>query len=256
MTPAERAFAVERARDELRAVHALLDRPALAGAAMMPLARASRIVTRLGIEAPEGSAVERARALAGVLDRVEPAVARDRRVRRWIVRVVVAIALLATIVIVAKPAADRTPAEGPWRAQYFKNRHFHGEPSVTRGPDVNMDWGDGIPRFGFPYDNFSVRWHACLVVPAATTMTLAATSHDGSRVLIDGAIVVDNWGEHELHTVRETLELAAGTHLIEVRYTTNRGASGVALHAGIGDQPLAPLPSSSLRLPSPTNRCN
>ncbi|HUH02501.1 MAG TPA: PA14 domain-containing protein [Kofleriaceae bacterium] len=256
MTPAARALAVERARDELRAVHALLDRPELAGEAMVPLERAGRIATRLGIEAPEGSAVERARALASALDRVEPAMARDRRVRRWIVRVAVAVALLATIVIVAKPAADRTPADGPWRAQYFKNRHFHGEPSVTRDPDVNMDWGDGIPRFGFPYDNFSVRWHACLVVPAATTMTLAATSHDGSRVLIDGEIVVDNWGEHELRTVREQIEFAAGTHLIEVRYTTNRGPSGVALHAATGDHPLAPLPPSLLRLPSPTNRCN
>jgi hypothetical protein len=87
-------------------------------------------------------------------------------------------------------------------------------------------------------------------------MTLAATSYDGVRVLIDGAIVVDNWGEHELRTVREKIELAAGTHLIEVRYSAKRGPSGVALHASLGEAALAPLRSSWLRLPGPSSVCD
>lgn len=256
MTPAARSLAVERARDELRAAHALLERPDLAAAAVVHLERAGRIVTELGASATGGTDRARAHALARALAGLEPSPARLRRIRRWIARAAVTVALLATIFIVARPTAGGDRASGPWSAQYFRNRHFHGEPTLTRDRDVNFDWGDGVPRFGFSYDHFAVRWHTCLVLPAPTTITLAATSHDASRILIDDALVVDNWGDHELRTVRKTVELGAGVHLVELRYTSHLGPSGVALHAAIDGGPLAPLPAELLRLPSSRLRCD
>jgi hypothetical protein len=253
VTPADRALAVGRAREELCAAHALLERPALAAAATAHVECAAAIAAALGAAVPAADDVAaRARALGRSIAAVEPPVARARRLRGWIARTALVVALLATAVILARPRP--VASGGVWRAQYFQNRHFHGEPLDTYDRVVDVDWGDGIPRFGFPYDGFSVRWHACLVLDAPQSVTLALTSYDGSRVLVDDRIVVDNWGDHELRTARSTLELAAGAHLVEVRYTTHRGRSGVSLYAAFGDGPLAPL--LLLRRPTSTRRCD
>lgn len=76
---------------------------------------------------------------------------------------------------------------------------------------------------GGPTDKFAARYTGALQVEIAGTYTLYLTSDDGSALYIDGTKVIDNDGEHGAREKTVTLDLAAGTHDIEVQYFENGG---------------------------------
>ena len=47
-----------------------------------------------------------------------------------------------------------------------------------------------------PADDFSVRWTGKLVPTKTGSHVLAVASDDGSRLYLDGKMVIDNWGDH------------------------------------------------------------
>jgi len=50
---------------------------------------------------------------------------------------------------------------GEWCARYFGNKDLAGTPAVQRNEgtaNINYIWNDGSIGYGFPVDNFSVRW--------------------------------------------------------------------------------------------------
>lgn len=78
----------------------------------------------------------------------------------------------------------------------------------------------------------------------------ALTSDDGSRLWIDGALVVDNDGLHGTAEVRGHVALAAGAHALRVEWFNRTGGAELGLKASRIGQPLAALPRERLlRLP-------
>lgn len=113
--------------------------------------------------------------------------------------------------------------------RYFRDASF-GELSVTHDDGaISFDWGSDPPNDSMPADEFSVRWDASLKVEKPGKYTFYLASDDGSRLHVDGALVVDNWGNHSELEVTKTLDLKAGPHTIRVEYFDHRGRAFVRL---------------------------
>ncbi|HET7580439.1 MAG TPA: glycoside hydrolase family 3 C-terminal domain-containing protein [Bacillales bacterium] len=133
------------------------------------------------------------------------------------------------------PAIDPsvlTPAGGSngehgLKAQYFNNMNFSGDPALTRvDQTVQFDWGNGSPADAVHNDHFSAVWTGTLTAPTTGTYTFGLTSDDGSRLYIDGQLVVDNWGDHAAQTKTGTIQLEAGqTYQIKMKYYENGGGA-------------------------------
>jgi hypothetical protein len=76
-------------------------------------------------------------------------------------------------------------------------------------------------------DNFYVRWTGVLRLEKGGKATFWTQSDDGSRLLIDGKVVVDNGGEHPMTEKVGTLELAQGDHPVKIEFTQGGGEAGI-----------------------------
>lgn len=84
------------------------------------------------------------------------------------------------------------------KAEFFNGRDLSGGPVVTRQmKKVDGHWGKKrTPAPGLASDNFSARYTA-KIRPAADGMyVFSLTSHEGSRLFIDGEEVIDMWSSH------------------------------------------------------------
>lgn len=66
--------------------------------------------------------------------------------------------------------------------------------------------------------DFAMRWKATINIPRDGKWTFFTVSDDGSSILIDGKVVVDNDGIHTRQEKGGSVELKAGDHDLEVRY--------------------------------------
>ena len=64
----------------------------------------------------------------------------------------------------------------------------------------------------------SIRWDGYLQVRKTGQYDFLVTSDDGSRLFLDGVLLIDNWGEHAVARKSCTTTLAAGYHRIRVDY--------------------------------------
>jgi beta-glucosidase len=81
--------------------------------------------------------------------------------------------------------------------EYFANSRFEGPPVFTRiDPliDFNFSAAGADPRLSLT--DFAVRWTGKFLPPVTRRYRLAISSDDGSRLTINGRLMVDNWGQH------------------------------------------------------------
>ena len=108
-------------------------------------------------------------------------------------------------------------------AEYFTNVEWTGPPAFTvvdpRPSDAIATgrWPRGAPR------QFSVRWFGFLSVPRAGVYHFATRSDDGSELMVDNRLIVDNRGAHSAATVRGSIRLDQGSHLVVLRYVQYGG---------------------------------
>jgi len=83
---------------------------------------------------------------------------------------------------------------GGIKGEYFNNVNLSGTPALTRiDPNVNFDWGDQSPGAPINDDGWSARWTADLEILFDDTYTFSVNSQDGTRLWIDGELVIDMW---------------------------------------------------------------
>jgi hypothetical protein len=95
-------------------------------------------------------------------------------------------------------------------------------------------------------DYFGATFTGWIEVPETAVWTIHAESDDGSRVWIDGTLVVDNDGLHGMVNRSGTLALAAGRHPIRIHFFENGGGAGLILRAEAPGHPLAVVPAEWL----------
>lgn len=131
------------------------------------------------------------------------------------------------------PAPGYTSGGGVWHGQYFNNINLAGSPVLTRDDStLNFNWYEGIPFPGLPADYWSAKWDSVQNFPTAGSYTISATSDDGVRVWMDGAVILDGWYDHGPTTFTATPYVSAGSHNFHVEYYDR--ALGAMINVQIG----------------------
>jgi hypothetical protein len=109
--------------------------------------------------------------------------------------------------------------------------------NVTDLPEVKKGTIDRVRLPGWlqTEDFFALRITGQINIERTGKRHFYLTSDDGSRLFLDGALVVNNDERHPERTVSGTVELAAGVHDFEVQYFQSEGDKKLALlWAGMG----------------------
>ncbi len=127
------------------------------------------------------------------------------------------------------PAA--APGEHGLKGEYFANQDLQGAPAVVRtDAKVSFMWSGGSPDPKIPHDHFSARWTGKLAPPVTGDYQLGTTSDDGSRIFLDGKLVVDSWRDHAMESATARLHLEAGKQYdLRVEFYQNTGDAGMIL---------------------------
>jgi hypothetical protein len=78
-------------------------------------------------------------------------------------------------------------------------------------------------------ENFTVRWSGSLHVEKAGEYQLDTESDDGSRLSIDGKLLVDNGGVHPMTKKAAAITLSAGDHALLLEFIQGGGEAGCRL---------------------------
>ena len=169
---------------------------------------------------------------------------------RWGIRAAVVLASVTAFVLLALRPWQSEDV-GPWRAAYYPNKSFDGQPDLRREVDVAFDWLLDPPTDSIPADYFSARFDTCLVLEEDTDIAFQLTSDDGSRLYIDGKKRVNNWPKHNARVVKgERVSLSAGVHHLRVEYYERDRSAKLHLTASF-DENEAPGPISAQMLEFP-----
>jgi PKD repeat protein/uncharacterized protein YraI len=114
-----------------------------------------------------------------------------------------------------------------WKAEYYNNPNLSGAPVLVRNDvSVNFDWGTGSPGPGVPVDNFSARWSRSVSFPSGT-YRFHVRVDDGTRLWIDGNLVIDQWHDGAPTTYSADVNLTDGVHSLRMEYY-ERGGDALA----------------------------
>ena len=125
---------------------------------------------------------------------------------------------------------DPAGAYPNWKGEYFDNQTLSGAPVMVRDDRfIDFNWGESSPALGLiPSDSFSVRWTRTSNYPAGQ-YRLKLTSDDGSRMFINGNMVIDNWTTPTLQPVTVDYWHSGGPATIRVDYYERRVTASVRL---------------------------
>lgn len=125
-------------------------------------------------------------------------------------------------------------------ALYYEGNRFDGPPlAVVHDPLLLTDNAGNLAAY-------AERWLGQVNAPVDGVYRFATVSDDGSRLLLDRELLVDNWGLHGTYQREAEAALADGAHAIELRYFDRGGGYWLAGEwqppDAPGWQPLAEAP--------------
>ncbi len=118
---------------------------------------------------------------------------------------------------------DKTGMKG----EYFDNMDLSGKPVLTRiDSAVDFSFGTNCPAVGIPEDQFSIRWTG-KIIPPEDIHRIGISCDDGSRLYLDGKLLIDDWTEHGEKPIGAEAELKPGKEYeVKLEYFENAlGAS-------------------------------
>lgn len=96
---------------------------------------------------------------------------------------------------------------------------------------------------------FAVLWEGTFEIPKTGNWQFSLGSDDGSRLSIDGELVIENGGIHPFKEIRKKEKLEKGVHTMRVAYFDASGAKGITLYASLKGQPDIIFSSEKIRGP-------
>jgi hypothetical protein len=140
-----------------------------------------------------------------------------------------------------------TPGTG-LTAHYYNNNSFIGAPLLTRiDPTINFIYGFGSPDPSIPADGFAARWSGKLRPRFDEPYTLSIRSDDGSRIFLDGRLIVGNWFDQGPTERGATVTLdSSRDYDLVVEYYENAFGASVELFWQSPSQPRQIIPQSAL----------
>lgn len=121
---------------------------------------------------------------------------------------------------------------GAVSTSYWKNATLSGEPAATGTSGTTFNLGTAAPLYGFPVNNFSMRWETS-IMPSETgdyKFRTVMAPYDGVRVWFDDQMVIDNWiPSSTAKTTEATVPLTAGKQVsVRIEYKDTSGASSLS----------------------------
>lgn len=108
--------------------------------------------------------------------------------------------------------------------RYYPNNSMAGTPtSIRKNALPHLSGNEGETLSGVPV--YSVVWEGWIAIPRSGTYQFATNSDDGSKLKIDGQLIVDNGGKHRKRKVSGEIFLEKGVHALEIRYVQYGGLS-------------------------------
>src|SRR3990172_7285870 len=96
------------------------------------------------------------------------------------------------------------------KGEYFDNMKLSGKPVVTRVDSlIDFSFGTHSPAPGVPEDQFSVRWRG-KIIPPDTIYHVGTSTDDGSRLYLDGKLLINDWTEHGEKPISAEVKLMPG----------------------------------------------
>jgi hypothetical protein len=143
--------------------------------------------------------------------------------------------LLAEFFNIGKPMEEFPAVGAERRADHRRvDARINFEQTVETFPGTAMS------------DHFYVRWTGRIRIPQDATYTFFTESDDGSRLWIDGKVVIDNGGVHPMEEKSGEIDLKAGDHEIKVELFENDGEVGCKLSWEYGGNAKEILPDGVL----------
>jgi beta-glucosidase len=148
--------------------------------------------------------------------------------------------------------SDFTPAPSEWLrppagsdsegllGEYFANAELIGEPMARRvDRRVSLEGPASLPA-GVGSQRFSVRWSGEVRPGQSGRYLVSAVSDDGSRVYLDGKLLLDNWGTHGPSFRSASVELKGGqAYPIRIEYAQSGG--GFLFRLGLAKIKMEPM---------------
>ena len=105
------------------------------------------------------------------------------------------------------------------------------QPQLKRvDPMINFEDPEGLGFGDLQWSKqFAVVWTGVLRIPKDGSFTLYLKSDDGSRLFLDGKLIVDNDGKHRMDEDSKAVDLKAGDHDLKIEYFQNEDKAGCVL---------------------------
>jgi beta-glucosidase len=128
------------------------------------------------------------------------------------------------------PGSVLTPSSGTGTGltgTYYNDMTLSGTPVATQNTQqLQYDWNGASPLPSVNSSGWSAKYTGTLTPATTGTYTFSVTSDDGSRLLINGQQVIDNWRDQGGTTETGTVALTAGVPVsVEVDYYQDGGGS-------------------------------
>lgn len=143
---------------------------------------------------------------------------------------------------------DVTLTQGGLLAEYYDGRDFDTLDTTRIDSTVDFDFGSAEPAgTNVGATEYSIRWTGYLLPEFSETYTLYVGSDDGTRLYIDGALLIDNWTDQAYNQESETIALEAGKYYeIEIEYYQGSGGAEVDFYWESASQAYEVVPSTAL----------
>lgn len=133
-------------------------------------------------------------------------------------------------------------------ANFYKGIALSGDPILSRiDPKIDFNWAGGAPDTTVPSDGYSVRWSGQIEARSTEPYTFYLSSDDGSRLLIDGKVVIEDWTGHAAKENTAKVNLVMGQkYNITVEYYEDWGDASCQLSWSSTAVPKEIIPKSQL----------
>ena len=132
-------------------------------------------------------------------------------------------------------------------AAYYDNNNFTTLKINRTDPTVNFQWWNGSPDASIGGDTFSARWTGQVQPLYSQTYTFYTNSDDGTRLWVNGQLVIDSWASHPPLEASGTISLTAGQKYdIKLEYHEDGGDATLQLSWSSASQPKQIIPQCQL----------
>lgn len=113
--------------------------------------------------------------------------------------------------------------------EYFGTKDLAQRNFTRIDAGIDFYWGESSP-FGFPIDNFSIRWTGWVQAPSTGSYIFYTYSDDGVRLWVDGRRIINYWEDQWPQEREGRIYLIAGRkYNIRLEFYENTGGATVRL---------------------------